>query len=132
MQSESPIAARHVGERVARSEDLRLLTGRGRFVDDIAVPGMLHAAFLRSPIARGTIRRIDTTAARGVPGVHAVLTGAELNPLVKSLRPLFWPPSLPYPRLMALSDRDVRFVGDAVALVVADDRGIAEDAADLI
>ena len=132
MDTESPIAARYVGERIPRTEDARLLRGIGRFVDDIVLPGMLHAAFLRSPVARAAIRRIDTTAARAVPGVRAVLTGAELNPLVKSLRPLFWPKGLAYPHLTALAERDVRFAGDAVAIVIAEDRAIAEDAADLI
>jgi aerobic carbon-monoxide dehydrogenase large subunit len=71
-------AARYIGERVPRKEDPRLLTGRGQFVDDISLPGMLHVAFHRSPIARGRILSIDCTAARDLPGVHAVKLAADL------------------------------------------------------
>ena len=71
-------AARYIGKRVLRKEDPRLLTGRGQFVDDISLPGMLHCAFARSPIARGRIVSIDSTAARDVPGVHAVYTAEDL------------------------------------------------------
>src|SRR5512135_2629989 len=65
---------------MARLEDASLLCGNGRFVDDIAPPGLLHAAFVRSPAAHAMLRRIDATGARAVPGVHAVLTHAELRP----------------------------------------------------
>ena len=76
-------AHRYIGERIPRKEDPRLLTGRGQFVDDISLPGMLHCAFARSPIARGTIVSIDTAAARELPGVHAVYTadGLRAHPL---------------------------------------------------
>ena len=69
---------RYIGQRVRRKEDPRLLTGRGQFVDDIAMPGMLHVAFARSPIARGNILSINTEGARDIPGVHAVYTQKEL------------------------------------------------------
>jgi CO/xanthine dehydrogenase Mo-binding subunit len=75
-------SARLVGTRVPRTEDARLVTGRGSFVDDVVVPGMLHAAFARSDVARGRIVQLDVVAARRSPGVVAVLTAADLNPLL--------------------------------------------------
>ncbi len=65
-------AGRYVGQSVKRLEDPRLLAGRGRYVDDMQIPGTLHVAFVRSTVARGTITNIDTTAAAALPGVHAV------------------------------------------------------------
>ena len=125
-------AARYAGTRVARIEDARLLTGHGTYVDDIVLPGMLHASFVRSPFARATIRGIDTAAAAANPGVHAVFTAADLNPDVKEQ----WhtavgraSPETPRP---PLADDEVRFVGDPVALVVADTLYLAEDAAELV
>jgi carbon-monoxide dehydrogenase large subunit len=124
-------AARWVGQSVRRREDPRLLSGRGRYVDDVVLPGMLHAAFVRSPAARGTIRGIDTNAVRQLPGVVAVFTAADLN---EPGRP-FWktmigPVGQPPHRLFA--ENDVRFVGDIVAMVVAESRYLAEDGADLV
>src|SRR6202035_5103418 len=74
-----PAAGRFVGQSVRRREDPRLLTGHGQYVDDIVVPGMLHAAFVRSDLARGRITRLDVDAACALPGVRAVLTAADLN-----------------------------------------------------
>src|ERR1700741_1564034 len=73
------IVGRYVGARVVRVEDTRLLTGHGRYVDDVSVPGMLHAAFVRSPHPHAEICSIDVTAARALPGVHAVLTGEDMK-----------------------------------------------------
>src|SRR5205814_2115576 len=73
-------SARYVGARVHRVEDARLLTGRGTYVDDISLPGMLHACFVRSPFARAAIRGIDVGAALAAPGVQFVFTAADLNP----------------------------------------------------
>ncbi len=73
-------ATRYAGARIHRVEDARLLTGRGTYVDDVALPGMLHACFVRSPFARAAIRGIDTSAALALPGVRAVFTAADLNP----------------------------------------------------
>ena len=73
-------AARWVGERIPRVEDQRMITGHGRYVDDLAKPGMVHAAFVRSTVARGRITGLDVSAARRAPGVIAVLTAAEVNP----------------------------------------------------
>src|SRR5258705_7905185 len=74
----SATGARYAGARVNRIEDRRLLTGRGTYVDDVVLPGMLHAAFVRSPIARGRITGIDISAAKDLPGVFAILTADDL------------------------------------------------------
>ncbi len=126
-------SARLVGSRISRKEDPRLLTGRGRYVDDIVVPGMLHVAFARSDLARGRIVDIDVEAARGATGVVAVLTAADVNHLL--VGPMGATPMLsmgaagPY---KVLADDEVRYVGDPYALVVADSRALAEDALELI
>jgi carbon-monoxide dehydrogenase large subunit len=127
-------AGRFVGQAVARREDPRLLVGRGRFVDDITLPGLLHVAFLRSDIARGTITHLDLAPAARAPGVRGVFAGADLNPEVGAM----WatvsgpPPTTAYPPLLPLAGGDVRFVGDPIALVVADSRARAEDACEAI
>jgi carbon-monoxide dehydrogenase large subunit len=128
-------AGRFVGQSVKRKEDPRLVTGHGRYVDDVTVPGMLHAAFLRSDVARGRITTIDVSEARNVEGVHAVLTAAELNGHVAGpmLPSMFADGSQGVSApVRPLADGDVRFVGDPIALVVAESRYIAEDACDLI
>ena len=135
MNSAHPLAAsaRIVGTVVNRKEDPRLLTGDGRYVDDVVVPGMVHAHFVRSDIARGRIVRIDAAAARAATGVIAVLTAAELNPLQQG--PMRATPMLGMPGAAPerpLADGDVKFVGDPVALVVAESRALAEDAAELV
>jgi carbon-monoxide dehydrogenase large subunit len=125
-------AARYAGMRVSRVEDPRLLTGRGTFVDDIALPGMLHAAFVRSPFAHAAIRGIDTSAARAASGVRFVFTAADLNPSVKEQWHTSIGPASPETPRPPLADDEVRFVGDPVALVLADNRYLAEDAAELV
>ncbi len=125
-------ATRYAGARVNRVEDVRLLTGRGTYVDDIALPGMLHACFVRSPFARAAIRGIDATAARAMPGVHHVFTAADLNPDVKAQWHTSLGPDGPETPRPPLADTEVRFVGDPVALVVAESRYLAEDAAELV
>ena len=72
-------AERYTGASIKRSEDPRILTGTGRYVDDIKLPGMLHAAFVRSPMAHARVLSVDVSAARALPGVVAVLTGADLE-----------------------------------------------------
>ncbi|HEX5586843.1 MAG TPA: xanthine dehydrogenase family protein molybdopterin-binding subunit [Acidimicrobiia bacterium] len=125
-------AARFVGQSVRRKEDPRLLAGQGRYADDVSLPGMLHVAFLRSHVAAGTIRSIDTSAAAALPGVRAVYTAADMNDVSGPIHasaggaPPFGPP------LLLLAADDVRFVGDPIAMVVATSRYIAEDACDLI
>lgn len=123
-------ATRFIGQRVIRKEDGRLLTGHGTFVDDVTVPGLLHVAFVRSPIARGRIRSIDAEAARGMPGVHAVLTAADLAGF--SIDMLSFYLSSPEVAVPPLAVDRVAYVGDPVALVIAEDRYLAEDAASLV
>ena len=128
-------SARNIGQPVKRIEDLPLLQGRGRFVDDLRFPDMLHAAFVRSPHAHASIRGIDTSAAARAPGVHAVLTLADLMPQLSAERlPLQFrtaqlPPDItPF----VLAKDEVAFVGEAVAMVIAETRFLAEDAATLV
>jgi aerobic carbon-monoxide dehydrogenase large subunit len=130
-QPRSPGAARYVGTRVARVEDARLLTGHGSYVDDVSLPGMLHAYFVRSPFPRALIRGIDTSAALACPGVRFVFTATDLNPGAKEQwhTAIGKGPETPRP---PLAEGEVRFVGDPVALVVADSRYLAEDAAELV
>ena len=131
MITTEPAAARYIGSRVHRVEDARLLTGRGTFVDDVVRPGMLHASFVRSPFARARIRGIDTSGARALPGVRAVFTASELNPGVHEqwYTSMGKIPDTPRPPLAA---DEARFVGDPVAVVVAVDQYVAEDAAELV
>jgi aerobic carbon-monoxide dehydrogenase large subunit len=122
----------HVGRSLRRKEDPRLITGRARYVDDISLPGTLWAAFVRSPEAHAKIVSIDTSAARQRPGVHAVFTGADLSDLAGPL-PLAWvPPGITVnnPEHWPLARDAVKHVGDPVAVVLADDRYSAVDAAE--
>ena len=124
-------AARWVGERIPRVEDERMITGHGRYVDDLAKPGMVHAAFVRSTVARGRITSLDVSEARRAPGVLAVLTAAEVNPRVRQLgraTPGRGPDQTPR---RVLADGDVRYVGEPIAIVIAESRYLAEDAAEL-
>src|SRR5437763_6753534 len=127
------MATRWFGAPVQRTEDPRLLRGKGSFVDDIDLPNMLHAAVLRSPHAQARIASIDPTAARELPGVHLVLTAADLGDVLEP-SPLLVPHhALTQPRTqLPLALNEVHYVGEAVAFVVADDRYIAEDALELI
>ena len=126
------MGAKHFGARVLRLEDPVLLTGRGRFVADINLPGMLHACFVRSPHAHARIRAVDASAARTMPGVHAVLTAHDLpQRLAVTQIPMLVPhPAIKTPRTqLALARGEVCFVGEAVAVAVAESRYGAEDAA---
>jgi carbon-monoxide dehydrogenase large subunit len=122
---------RTIGTSIQRVEDERVLTGRGRYVDDVVLPGMLHAAFLRSPHAHARITRMDTSAASEMPGVVAVLTGADIqrlsNPIAIQMLQGYRSPTF-----FGLATDTVRFVGDPVALVVAESRYLAEDACEAI
>ncbi|MGG7575598.1 xanthine dehydrogenase family protein molybdopterin-binding subunit [Streptomyces sirii] len=116
-----------VGRSVARREDPRLLSGRGRFVDDIALPGMLHAQFVRSTVAHGEIASIDLSAVRRVPGVVAAFTADDLA-LGDITAQLGRPVSEYVPTAMPVLARGkVRFVGEPVAIVVARDAYAVED-----
>ncbi|PBB25707.1 xanthine dehydrogenase family protein molybdopterin-binding subunit [Mesorhizobium sp. WSM4307] len=127
-----------VGARVARKEDKRFITGAGRYVDDMVVPGMKHAAFVRSPHAHAQIKKIDVKRAQAMPGVIGVLTGKELKAdgignlicgwMIHSkdgspMKMGAWSP---------LAVDKVRYVGDAVVIVVAETKGQARDAAEAV
>lgn len=123
---------RYVGSRVKRREDPRLLTGRGRYVDDIKAAGLLHIAFLRSDYSHAEIVNIDTSAAKASPGVVAVFTAddiwEEFNPILAQSRMRNYQPTT----MTLLAKDKVRFVGEAVVAVVAENRYLAEDAVGLI
>lgn len=123
-----------IGERVERVEDASLLRGMGQYVDDVEVEGVLHAAFLRSPHAHATIDAIDVSQAREHPGVLAVYTMRDLSVLSPGRMPLTFPhPALRNPVTQyPLALDEVCYVGECVAVVVAESRHIAEDAAALI
>jgi aerobic carbon-monoxide dehydrogenase large subunit len=114
------------GRRV-RKEDARFLRGKGNYIDDFVLPGMLHGAVLRSPYAHARLVSIDTSAAEAHPGVRAVITGALLETLK-----LAWIPSLSHDVVAVLATDKVRFHGQEVAFVVAEDRYAARDALELI
>ena len=123
-------ATRFIGRRMPRKEDARLLTGRGTFVDDVVVPGMLHAAFARSPIARGRIASTDLSVARDMTGVRAVITADDLSRFKIDMLSFFL--VLPEIEITPLATNRVSYVGEPVVLVLADDRYLAEDAAGLV
>jgi aerobic carbon-monoxide dehydrogenase large subunit len=124
-----------IGQSIPRVEDEPLLRGRGCFIDDIDLPGLFHASFVRSPHAHAIIRAIDVRPARVLPGVHAILTLDDLAPVMRHRRmkrhsnsgaalDMVWP--------FALADREVSYVGEAVAIVIGESRYVAEDAAALV
>jgi aerobic carbon-monoxide dehydrogenase large subunit len=128
-------ASKFIGQPVVRIEDAALLKGAGRFVDDVPVRDALEAAFVRSAFAHARIRSIDVTAARAAPGVHAVLTYADIRPrLTQDRMPLelrveALPDNVtPYP----LARDEVVFAGEAIVAVIAESRYAAEDAAALV
>ena len=124
------MTTRIFGSGIRRREDPRLITGRASYTDDIKLPGMLHAAILRSPYAHANISSIDTSGAAGQPGVVAVYTGADTDGVLNGI-PCAWliPGSdLKTPTHPAIATDKVRYVGDAVAAVVAETRYQAEDA----
>jgi carbon-monoxide dehydrogenase large subunit len=135
------MGAKYFGAAVRRREDPRFLRGEGRFVDDVVLPGLLHAAYLRSPHAHARLRSIDAARARSMPGVAAVFTHADLARWMKPL-PVFGatPPGLAaavrfdvrHAPQWALCKEIARHVGEIVAMVVADSRARAEDAAEVI
>lgn len=123
---------RHIGAALPRKEDKRFLTGHGRYVDDIEIPGALHACFVRSPHPHAKIRSIKTDESRKLKGVVAVYTGQDLAQWTTPLR--MAPPieGLHPVEMTALPIDKVRFHGDPVACVVATSRYLAEDAAELV
>ena len=126
-----------IGRPVERIEDLRLLRGRGQYVGDLAVDGALHAVVLRSSVAHGLIRRIDASAARAQPGVHAVITAQDIARTLAAPIPVIPMRQEPTPQLKpyeqpVIAHGKVRYVGEPLALVVAESAAIAEDALDHI
>jgi aerobic carbon-monoxide dehydrogenase large subunit len=128
------MSARYFGAAVARLEDPRLLAGRGRYVDDIAVPGMLQAAFVRSQVAHGRIRGVDTTQARTMPGVAAIYAMADFAVVAQGpMSPMAPHPLIKIPiTYHPLAADEVCHVGEAIAVVLADTRQQAEDAANAV
>jgi aerobic carbon-monoxide dehydrogenase large subunit len=127
------MSTRYAGARIPRNEDPSLLRGRGSFVDDLQLPGMAHAAVLRSPHAHARIERVDVRRARALPGIFDVITHADLGALGAPLPKLIPHASLRHHKTQrALAASVVRHVGEPVAFVVADSRYAAEDALDLI
>ena len=120
-----------IGRRMLRVEDGPLLRGQGRFVDDLPMPDALHVAFLRSPVAHGRLKRIDVSGAKTQPGVHAVLTFADLRPLLTSDR---IPQALPSGAIrfhvdpQVLVKDEATYVGEPIAMVIAQSRRLTEDA----
>src|SRR3990170_6015363 len=123
----------HVGQPVARKEDATLLQGQGRYVDNITVPGMVWAVLVRSPHAHARIKRVDVSKALAAEGVVAAFTGADLKDSWGSL-PCFWPVSddIKMPPHLPLAVDKARYQGDGVAVVVAETRALAKDAAELV
>jgi aerobic carbon-monoxide dehydrogenase large subunit len=130
-QTQAPGA--ELGKARLRKEDARLITGQTNWTDNIQMPGMLHMAFLRSPHAHAKITRVDVSAARGVPGVIAAYAGADFGAEQGSL-PCAWPvtPDIVIPAHPPMAVDEVRYVGEAVACVIARDRYIAADALNAI
>jgi len=114
-----------LGRSVLRNEDSRFLTGRAQYVDDIRMPGLIEAAMLRSPYAHALIKRIDYSRALEIPGVHGVITGEDVVPLIEPAHGSTYPAGGDW--YYIATDR-VRYAGDIVAIVAAENRYIAEDA----
>jgi carbon-monoxide dehydrogenase large subunit len=116
-----------LGSSRKRVEDDRFIRGKGNYTDDVVLPGMLHMEILRSPLPHARITSIDTSKAWAIPGVHLVLTGEMM-----ATRNLAWMPTLSYDTQAVLATDKVRFQGQEVACVIADDPYIAKDACEAI
>jgi carbon-monoxide dehydrogenase large subunit len=128
----TPTGNRPIGSAVERIEDLRFLRGRGQFVDDVPSAGALHAVILRNSVAHGRIRAIDTKVALARAGVRAVITAADIGEVpVITMRQELLPEFKPYQQPVIARGK-VRYVGEPVAVVVADNAALAEDALDAI
>ena len=127
------VTNRHIGSPVERVEDLRFLRGRGEYIDDVVKEGQLYAVVLRSQIAHGHIRSIDTAAALRMPDVHSIITAADLGLPVPTVTIRLQPmPSLVPFQQPVMAHGKVRYVGEPLALVLADSVAVAEDAANAI
>ena len=135
-------ATSFVGRSLPRREDYRLLTGRGQFIADLDLPQMLHAVFVRSPLSHARIRAVDLSRAASAPGVAGALSGADLLQLLPPVPdtqlalPSKWTALVQHkfinPQQPLLAHDKVRHVGEAVAVIVAESRRAAEDAAQLV
>ena len=132
----------YVGRSIPRREDRRLLTGRGQFVADLKLPDTLHAVFVRSQVAHARIRSVDLSRAAAAPGVVFVMSGVELFKLLPPVPdtqlslPRKWTTQVQHtflnPQQPLLAHDKVRHVGEAVAVILAESRYLAEDAAELV
>src|SRR5262245_43563460 len=120
-----------IGDRVKRKETLRFVTGTGRYVDDLLPPGTLHAAFVRSSSAHARIKSVDVEAARAMPGVRGVFTGKDVAQKLKPLR-VGGSSLLRQIRLYPLAVDKIRYFGEPLAVVVADNRYMAEDDVEVV
>lgn len=127
-----PITRNLVGRRLPRTEDAKLLTGRGRYLNDINVEGQLHACLVRSPAAHARIIDIDTAAASELPGVHLVWTATDVEPHCAGIEAQYGADGCAAMTMPLLAKHVVRYVGEPVVLVLADSRAVAEDACDLV
>ena len=125
-------ALKYVGQPLRRREDFKFVTGQGRYTDDIKAPGMLHMAVLRSPHAHAIIKKVDLSAASAAPGVRLALSGADLAGKIGSIVPNWIIPGTKVPDRPVVAIDRVRFVGECVALVVAETQAKAHDAVGLI
>src|SRR5215216_6078661 len=128
-----PGAQKWVGQALRRKEDPRMITGRGRYVDDMVVPGMLYMAVVRSPEAHAKITSIDASAAKELPGIHGVFTGADLD--IAAPLPMAWVPpgvEIKTPEHWPLAKDEVKYVGQGVAVVVGEDKYAVVDAAEQV
>jgi carbon-monoxide dehydrogenase large subunit len=123
---------KYIGQSLRRREDFKFLTGQGRYTDDMKVPGMLHLAILRSPHAHAIIKRVDLAAAKAAAGVRLVLSGADLVGKIGSIVPNWIIPGTKVPDRPVVAIDRVRFVGECVALVVAESQALAHDAVGLV
>ena len=130
---EQPAAKKWVGQALRRKEDPRMITGRGRYVDDMVVPGMLYMAVVRSPEAHAKIVSIDASAALALPGIHGVFTGEDLD--LGAGLPMAWVPpgvEMHTPEHWPLAKGEVKYVGQGVAVVLGEDKYAVVDAAEQV
>ncbi len=139
------VLSSYVGAQVRRKEDPRLITGSSTYVDDIKIPGLLHMVFVRSPYAHATIKGIDSSEALAMPGVVKIITAAELDAVTTGVYPVdatkesgeaaeesIEEDSIPVPKILPLAKDKVRYIGEAVAAVIAESEAQAVDAAAVV
>src|ERR1700731_5462775 len=132
MMTDTAQSMPYVGQSLRRREDMKFLTGNGRYVDDIKLPGMLYLAILRSPHAHALITGVDLSAARTVAGVRLALAGADLSGKIGNIKPNWVVPGTVVPDRPVMAVNRVRFVGECVALTVAETPEAAYDALERI